>query len=126
MNDLALKVASRLRDAADATCRYYRGSDSITRLRAAIAAFDAARAVSGWIPVGERMPREGEKVLVAGDFYPDEVAIAAWFDFKGKPIWHQDSEHVRADSGTYGNGATLDHDELKVSHWAPLPKGPAA
>lgn len=82
---------------------------------------------SQWIACSERMP-ERMAVVIVMERGGDRPCCAQWFTYKvdGKEriSWHQDSEHVEADSGNYGNGANRDHRDLDVTHWMPLPPGP--
>lgn len=61
-----------------------------------------------WIPVTERLPEEGEFVLVYGDLYPNKhdggvIAVSKRMDWN---YWQ-------------GLGR-----ERNITHWMPLPKGP--
>ncbi len=94
-------------------------------LRAAIAAAEAES--DGWISVKERMPEKWIEVLVA-ERHEKRACCAYWLPItvngKERIIWHQDDEHLEADSGNYGNGACISHRELEVTHWRPLPPPP--
>lgn len=88
-----------------------------------------ARGEARWIACSERMP-ERMAVVIVMERGGDRPCCAQWFTYKVDGMerisWHQDSEHVEADSGNYGNGANKDHRDLDVTHWMPLPPGPDA
>lgn len=91
---------------------------------------DGARvAGDGWVACSERMP-EPHAVVVAWEPGMDRAIAAWWHDvpINGKPVrfWHQDYSECEADSGRYGNGATISARDLSVTHWRPLPPPPTA
>ena len=97
-------------EAADAieelqqTVEHYKGcSDDWYR-----EACDYKAALPRWIPVTERLPKEGEFVLVYGDFYPNKhdggvIAVSKRMDWN---YWQ-------------GFGR-----ERNITHWMPLPEPP--
>lgn len=93
----------------------------------AAAEAETERGGDGWIPVSAEMP-EAHKPVIVMERGGDRPCCAIWFAYnlngKVKTCWHQDTEHAEADSGTYGNGATIDHRELDVVCWRPLPTTP--
>lgn len=76
-----------------------------------------------WIAVEERLPEAHRAVLVAIEG-SDETEMAAWFSYqnsRGETVhcWQQPTERVRIDGD-----ACFDYEDLKVTHWMPLPALP--
>jgi Lar family restriction alleviation protein len=61
------------------------------------------RREAGWVPVKERLPRQGERVLISNG---DEVLCGRWFDGH----WREQGQAFSTD--------------LSVTHWMPLPEPP--
>ena len=83
----------------------YRGVDDNIELRAEIEALRRERDAEQWIAVEERLPQEGQFVLVWGvnSTHP-QIAVEVMYA-----------------SGEFINHARL---RLRVTHWCPLPEGP--
>lgn len=76
------------------------------RLRAEL---DAEREKQRWIPVGERLPEDNERV----EFWDDEPSLSTGTHVKQEPQWW-------SDDGCSYYGYAYKH----VTHWRPLPEPP--
>jgi hypothetical protein len=85
-------------------CKFYNENDCMYKLMADVMIAHGVT-VQEWIPVSEKLPKDGNKVIVYsyenGDFHTAEL--------DGK-LWHLDC------------GWLLDVDDF--THWMPLPKPP--
>lgn len=82
--------------------------------------------MSEWISVDERLPQEHEDViLLILDEY-DQIQYAHGFYWKyhkaDRIVWNQNADFCTPQGGW--DGATMDKDELNVTHWMPLPPPP--
>ena len=112
--------AQRIREALERTARMFINYDSgvaikVNELREAntdaLSALDTIEEESRWIPVGERLPEEGERVLLTDENGDIEIAIRR--DHYGRRVW--------ADS------ADDDYSWWMMeawTHWMPLPPPP--
>ncbi len=83
----------------------------------------------GWVSVEKQMPEPHTPVLVI-ERGGERVLHAAWFKWHEKGMnkdhicWQQDHDECEADSGMYGNGATISARDLDVIAWMPMPALP--
>ena len=99
-------------------------NEALEQIDAALAS--QAQQESQWISVDERLPEEYQDViLLILDEY-DQIQYAHGFYWKyekaNRIVWNQNSDFCTPQGGW--DGATMDKDELNVTHWMPLPKRP--
>ncbi len=112
----------------DGGCAYQSGNKPVLAL---VAEVRRLRAEGEWVDCRTAMPDRWEAVLAWGPGLEDEKpVIARWSEYEDKKgnhmYWAQSTEYVTADSGAYGNGATLDHEHLNITHWRTIPRPPTA
>ncbi len=105
--------------------------DQIDMRGAAFMAWEAQRALQGaepvaWIPVSERLPEDGVRVLVATGRVP---AIACCYNrglISGSLVWIADtSNYSLPGDSPESEEAIIDNiDSDEVTHWQPLPAPP--
>ena len=82
--------------------------------------------LDSWISVDDRLPLEHAGVLISFLDQYQYPQIIDGFYFKlnnGDLVWHQNTEFCEAQGGW--EGATIKKQDLKVTHWMPLPQPPA-
>lgn len=83
----------------------------------------SAPAVPEWIPVSERLPEEGQCVLLACE-YADAPVVG----YQKHGTWWADTEHHEVSCGAYCYGGKVIGclKDSHVTHWMPLPAPPSA
>lgn len=110
MSEFTAEFIQQQRAACDDACaRFSRAVDEVVQnYPAALDEIERLREAQRWIPVSERLPKIGERVIVY--LANGWTGIACWFQMytrkNGDPLWRNDS------------GAETHN----VTHWMPLPE----
>lgn len=75
-----------------------------------------------WIPVSERLPEEGQPVLI--DFGNNEITVGIWFWENEPEEWSNGTDYVGWQHWNYGLDKFEPSDEPPL-HWQSLPKPPS-
>ena len=77
---------------------------------------------TGWISVDDRLPLEHAGVLISflDQYQYPQIVDGFYFKLRnGSLVWNQNTEFCEAQGGW--EGAIIKKQELKVTHWMPLP-----
>lgn len=99
-----------------ATTEFRKALDEIERLQARAQELEEERR---WIPVSERLPEEGQPVLV--DFGNKEITVGLWFWENEPEEWSNGTDYVGWQHWNYGWDKFFPSDESPL-RWQPLPQ----